>query len=169
MRPAVHAYIGIGANLGDPVAQVLQACARLARDVPRTRLVARSSLYRNPPMGPQDQPDYVNAVARLDTQLAPRALLDALQGIEVASGRRRGGARWGPRLLDLDILMYGDEVIDQPGVRVPHPGIVERDFVLFPLQELAPQLVIPGLGSVAALCRRMPRTGLVAIAEEARA
>lgn len=169
MRPAVHAYIGIGANLGDPVAQVLQACARLAQDVPHTRLVARSSLYRNPPMGPQDQPEYVNAVARLDTQLEPRALLDALQGIEAACGRRRDGARWGPRLLDLDILLFGDLVIDQPGLRVPHTGIAQRDFVLFPLLELDPQLVIPGLGSVAALCRRMPSTGLVAIAEEARA
>ncbi len=169
MRPTNHAYIGIGANLGDPVAQVLQACARFAQDVPNTRLVARSSLYRNPPMGPQDQPEYVNAVARLDTQLEPRALLDALQGIEAACGRRRDGTRWGPRMLDLDILVFGNEMIDQPGLRVPHPGIAQRDFVLFPLLELDPQLVIPGLGSVAALCRRMPDTGLVAIAEEARA
>jgi 2-amino-4-hydroxy-6-hydroxymethyldihydropteridine diphosphokinase len=168
MRPAVDAFIGIGANLGDPVAQVLHACTRLARDVPRTRLIARSSLYRNPPMGPQDQPDYVNAVARLDTELTPRALLDELQRIEAACGRQRDGSRWGPRLLDLDILLFGDLVIDQPGLRVPHPGIVERDFVLFPLQELDPDLIIPGLGSVAALCRSMPSTGLVAIAEEAR-
>lgn len=169
MRPVVHAYIGIGANLGDPVAQVLRACARLAQDVPGTRLIARSRLYRNPPMGPQGQPDYVNAVARVDTQLAPRALLQELQRIEAACGRARDGTRWGPRLLDLDLLLFGDEAVDEPGLRVPHPGIAERDFVLFPLQEIAPQLVIPGHGPVAALCRRMPGNGLVAIPEEARA
>jgi 2-amino-4-hydroxy-6-hydroxymethyldihydropteridine diphosphokinase len=169
MKPAVHAYIGIGANLGDPVAQVLLACARLAQDVPGTRLIARSRLYRNPPMGPQDQPDYVNAVARIDTQLAPRALLKELQRIEADCGRQRDGTRWGPRLLDLDLLLFGDESVDEPGLRVPHPGIAERDFVLFPLQEIAPRLVIPGHGPVAALCRRMAGNALVAIPEEARA
>ena len=169
MTPAVHAYIGIGANLGDPVAQVLRACARLAQDVPGTRLIARSSLYRNPPMGPQDQPDYVNTVARIDTQLAPRALLRELQRIEADCGRQRDGTRWGPRLLDLDLLLFGDESVDEPGLRVPHPGIAQRDFVLFPLQEIAPRLVIPGHGPVAALCRRMAGNGLVAIPEEARA
>jgi 2-amino-4-hydroxy-6-hydroxymethyldihydropteridine diphosphokinase len=169
MKPAVHAYIGIGANLGDPVAQVLRACARLAQDVPDTRLIARSRLYRNPPMGPQDQPDYVNAVARVDTHLAPRTLLTELQRIEAACGRWRDGTRWGPRLLDLDLLLFGDETVDEPGLRVPHPGIAERDFVLFPLLEIAPPLVIPGHGSVATLCRRMAGDGLVAIPEEARA
>jgi 2-amino-4-hydroxy-6-hydroxymethyldihydropteridine diphosphokinase len=169
MKPAVHAYIGIGANLGDPVAQVLLACTRLAQDVPGTRLIARSRLYRNPPMGPPDQPDYVNAVARIDTQLAPRALLKELQQIEADCGRQRDGTRWGPRLLDLDLLLFGDESVDEPGLRVPHPGIAERDFVLFPLHEIAPRLVIPGHGPVAALCRRMAGNRLVAIPEEARA
>jgi 2-amino-4-hydroxy-6-hydroxymethyldihydropteridine diphosphokinase len=167
--PPLQAFVGIGANLGDPVAQVLGACARLAQDVPGTRMVARSRLYRNPPMGPQDQPDYVNAVARLHTQLEPDALLAELQRIEQALGRRRDGTRWGPRLLDLDLLLYGVEVIDRPGLHVPHPGIAERDFVLFPLQELAPELEIPGHGAVSALCRRLSGSGLVAIPEEARA
>ena len=169
MTSPVLAFIGIGANLGDPVAQVLDAFARLGRDVPHSRLTGRSRLYRNPPMGPQDQPDYVNAVARLETRLQPRALLDRLQAIEVACGRRRDGTRWGPRLLDLDLLLFGSEVIDEPGLRVPHPGIAERDFVLFPLLELAPGLIVPGHGPVAALCRRMPGTGLQVVGEEARA
>ncbi len=169
MSQPVPAFIGIGANLGDPVAQVLDAFVRLDRDMPDTRLTGRSRLFRNPPMGPQDQPDYVNAVARLETRLEPRALLTRLQAIEVACGRRRDGSRWGPRLLDLDLLLFGGEVIDEPGLRVPHPGIAERDFVLFPLLELAPGLIIPGRGTVAALCRSMSCTDLQAIAEEARA
>jgi len=169
LNPPVPAFIGIGANLGDPVAQVFDAVSRLGRDLPGTRLCGRSRLYRNPPMGPKDQPDYVNAVARLETRLEPRALLHGLQGIEVACGRRRDGTRWGPRRLDLDLLLFGGEVIDEPGLRVPHPGIAERDFVLFPLLELAPGLVIPGHGTLAALCRGMPGTALQAIAEEARA
>jgi len=169
MSQPVPAFIGIGANLGDPVAQVLDAFVRLDRDMPDTRLTGRSRLFRNPPMGPQDQPDYVNAVARLETRLEPRALLTRLQAIEVACGRQRDGSRWGPRLLDLDLLLFGGEVIDEPGLRVPHPGIAERDFVLFPLLELAPGLIIPGRGAVAALCRSMSCTDLQAIAEEARA
>lgn len=168
-RPAEHAFIGIGANLGDPVAQILQACVRLERDLPETRLVARSRLYRNPPMGPQDQPDYVNAVAWLRTRLEPGDLLAELQSIERALGRHRDGTRWGPRRLDLDILLYGERVIDRPGLQVPHPGITERDFVLLPLRELAPDLEIPGRGPVASLCRELPCQRLVAVSEEASA
>jgi 2-amino-4-hydroxy-6-hydroxymethyldihydropteridine diphosphokinase len=170
MNPAgITAFIGIGANLGDPAAQVREACARLARDLPDSRLVARSSLYRNAPMGPQDQPDYVNAVARVLTRLDPGALLAELQRIETAMGRRRDGTRWGPRLLDLDILLYGTMRINEPGLHIPHPGIAERDFVLFPLRELAPDLEIPDRGTVAQLCRTVSAAGLVAIPEEARA
>ncbi|MBS0003011.1 MAG: 2-amino-4-hydroxy-6-hydroxymethyldihydropteridine diphosphokinase [Thioalkalivibrio sp.] len=169
MNAPVSAFIGIGANLGEPVAQVFDALARLGRDLPETRLSGRSRLYRNPPMGPRDQPDYVNAVARLETRLEPCALLHRLQAIEVACGRRRDATRWGPRLLDLDLLLFGEEVIDEPGLRVPHPGIAERDFVLLPLLELAPGLMIPGHGPVAALCRGISGTGLQAVAEEARA
>ncbi|AGA34453.1 2-amino-4-hydroxy-6- hydroxymethyldihydropteridine pyrophosphokinase [Thioalkalivibrio nitratireducens DSM 14787] len=162
MKTAVDTYIGIGANLGDPTAQVSRACARLSEDIPGSRLVACSRLYRNPPMGPQDQPDYVNAVARIRTALGPGELLRELQRIELAFGRRRDGRRWGPRLLDLDILLYGSRVVDEPGLRVPHPGIAERDFVLFPLQELAPDLQIPGHGALSGLCSRMA-SGLVPI------
>ncbi len=159
------AFVGIGANLGDPVAQIHEAFERLAGDVPHTRLVARSRLFRNPPMGPQDQPDYVNAVARLETRLEPEALLVALQDIEHACGRTRDGTRWGPRLLDLDLLLFGDRSIRQPGLHVPHAGIAERDFVVLPLQELAPALRIPGHGPVARLARRFDGAGLVAIDE----
>lgn len=170
MNPTgVTAFIGIGANLGDPAAQVFEACARLARDLPDTRLVTRSRLYRNPPMGPQDQPDYVNAVACIETRLVPGDLLTELQRIETVMGRRRDGTRWGARLLDLDILLYGTERINEPGLRIPHPGIAERDFVLFPLRELAPDLEIPGRGSVSRLCRTVSAAGLVAIPEEAHA
>ncbi|MGM0553925.1 MAG: 2-amino-4-hydroxy-6-hydroxymethyldihydropteridine diphosphokinase [Pseudomonadota bacterium] len=158
-------FVGIGANLGDPVAQICEAFERLAADVPHTRLIARSRLYRNPPMGPQDQPDYVNAVASLETRLEPEVLLAALQDIEHACGRIRDGRRWGPRLLDLDILLFGDRCIRQPGLQVPHVGIAERDFVVLPLQELAPTLEIPGHGPVARLARRFDGAGLVAIAE----
>ncbi len=166
MNPLVHAYIGIGANLGDPVTQVLNACTRLAGDIPSTSLVSRSRLYRNPPMGPQDQPDYVNAVACVGTRLSPRELLVELQRIEEAFGRSRDGTRWGPRLLDLDILLYGDTVIDEPGLHVPHPGTAERSFVLVPLQEVAPGLVIPGHGNVRDLCRRLEGVDLVVVSEE---
>lgn len=166
MNTTVRAHIGIGANLGDPVAQILKACVRLGGDIPNTSLVGRSRLYRNPPMGPQDQPDYVNAVACVDTRLSARDLLVELQRLEADFGRSRDGTRWGPRLLDLDILLYGDAVIDEPGLHVPHPGIAERAFVLIPLQELAPETIVPGLGSVRDLCRRLEGADLVAVSEE---
>lgn len=166
MSNGVDAYIGIGANLGDPVAQILTACARLAVDIPGTSLVERSRLYRNPPMGPQDQPDYVNAVVRVDTRLSARELLGELQRIEADCGRRRDGTRWGPRLLDLDILLYGDALIDEPGLHVPHPGIAERSFVLVPLQEIAPVLIVPGRGGVHDLCQRLECADLMVVPEE---
>jgi len=165
MAAPVPVFIGIGANLGDPVAQVLEACARLAGAVPQTHWIGRSHLYRNPPMGPPDQPDYVNAVAQLQTHLEPQALLEALQRIEQACGRQRDGAKWGPRLLDLDILLFGDRRIDRPGLQVPHPGIAQRDFVLLPLQELAPDLEIPGHGALADLCQRLNGGGLLMVPE----
>lgn len=151
-RPAlVRAYIGLGANLDDPVAQIRRAVTALAT-LPDTAVAARSSLYRSPPMGPRDQPDYVNAVAAIDTALAAEALLDALQHIERAHGRVRAGPRWGPRPLDLDILLYGERVIRGPRLTIPHPGLAERAFVLVPLAEIAPRLEVPGLGPVATLC-----------------
>ena len=144
----IPACIGIGSNLDDPVAQVRRALVNLdtTDDV---RLMASSGLYRNPPMGPIGQPDYINAVAIVLTRMAPRDLLSALQGIERAQGRvGESAARWGPRALDLDILTYGYREIDDPGLMIPHPGISERNFVLFPMLEIAPELHIPGQGCV---------------------
>jgi len=141
----VRAWVGIGSNLDGPEAQVRTALEALAQ-LPRTGLAACSSLYRSTPMGPQDQPDFVNAVAALDTGLEPALLLAELQAVEQAQGRRRSASRWGPRTLDLDLLLYGDRVIELPGLRVPHPGMCRRDFVMIPLVELDPDLVIPGCG-----------------------
>jgi len=143
-RPA---YIGIGSNLYGPVEQVETAFGLLEK-LPKSRLVARSLLYRSAPFGGVEQPDFVNAVAALETQLDARSLLEQLQHIEQSRGRERGGQRWGPRVIDLDLLVYDDVVIDEPDLTVPHPGIAERNFVLLPLREIAPELEIPGLGRV---------------------
>ncbi len=157
------AYIGLGGNLGDPAAHLQRALDQLAR-LPGSRLAACSSCYRSRPLQapgvPEDQPDYLNAVACLETELAPLTLLDALQTIEADHGRLRDGRRWAPRPLDLDLLLYADQRIHHPRLTVPHPGIAERDFVLHPLAELAPELEIPGLGPVQALLRRCPSRGL---------
>lgn len=155
------AYVGLGSNLDDPPSQLRRACEALAR-LPKTRLVAVSSFYRNPPMGMSGQPDFVNGAAGLVTRLPPRELLTALKGIERAHGRNRASAgRWGPRQLDLDLLIYGDARIDEEGLTLPHPGITQRNFVLFPLLEIAPGLTIPGCGQVKDLAARLDRTGLV--------
>jgi 2-amino-4-hydroxy-6-hydroxymethyldihydropteridine diphosphokinase len=146
----VPAYVGIGSNLQMPARQVDEACDLLA-EIPGSRLVRRSSLYRSAPFGGIEQPDFVNAVAALMTTLEPADFLAELQEIEKRQGRERDGARWGPRVLDLDLLVFGSESIDRPGMTVPHPGIAERNFVLLPLGEIAPDLVIPGLGRVADL------------------
>jgi len=144
------AYVGLGSNLDDPAARVRQAFTQLA-DISETRLVARSHLYRSAPLGPPDQPHYVNAVAGLLTQRAPGTLLAALQAIERQHGRDRSGPKWGPRTLDLDLLLYGEQHIGTPTLVVPHPRAHERAFVLAPLDEIAPGLVIPGRGAVADL------------------
>jgi 2-amino-4-hydroxy-6-hydroxymethyldihydropteridine diphosphokinase len=156
------AYIGLGSNLDDPVAQILRALDSL-HALPMTRVVSRSRLYRNPPLGPPDQPDYVNAVAAVSTGLDAADLLSAVQSIEREQGRTRDGVRWGPRTLDLDILVYADAQIDQDGLRVPHAGIAERPFVLVPLAEIAPELHVPGLGPIAALLSAIDCSGLVAV------
>jgi 2-amino-4-hydroxy-6-hydroxymethyldihydropteridine diphosphokinase len=143
-----RACIGLGSNLEDPIRQVRSALAELA-GLPRSQLLLQSSLYRSPPMGPAGQPDYVNAAALIETALEPLELLDALQAIEAAHGRLRG-LRWGPRTLDLDLLVYADLRLQHPRLVLPHPGIGQRAFVLVPLAEIAPDLVIPGTGSVAA-------------------
>jgi 2-amino-4-hydroxy-6-hydroxymethyldihydropteridine diphosphokinase len=142
------AYIGIGSNLDEPQAQVENAVAELAT-LPRTRLSARSSLYRSAPLGYAAQGDFVNAVAVIDTALGAQELLAELQAIEARHGRRRSFAN-APRTLDLDLLLFGDARIDEPQLVVPHPRMHERAFVLRPLVEVAPQAMIPGRGSAAA-------------------
>ena len=147
---AVRTFIGIGSNLDDPLAQVRRALTELA-ELPGCSGLSASPLYRSRPMGPQDQPDYINAVARLVTTLAPLRLLDVLQGIEQAHGRVRGPERWGPRTLDLDLLLYGNSFIEHPRLRVPHPGLTQRAFVLIPLADIQPDLLLGDGRSVAAL------------------
>ncbi len=154
----VLAYIGIGSNLQEPVAQVKQAIEAL-KQLPESQLLTASSLYGSKPMGPQDQPDYVNAVALMSTALPPLTLLQALQEIEHQQGRVRL-RRWGERTLDLDLLLYGEQQINIPELIVPHIGIAERNFVLYPLQEISPNLVIPQLGSLDNLLANCPRDGL---------
>lgn len=151
-RPA---YIGIGSNLSDPRVQVLGALDRIA-EIDGVRLIRRSRLYGSPPLGPADQPDYVNAVAGILTVLAPRALLAELHALERAAGRPEKRERWGARILDLDLLVYGRERASDSALTLPHPGIVERSFVLYPLAEVAPDLDIPGVGRVADLKQRVP-------------
>jgi len=155
----VRAYIGLGSNLDDPEGQLHRAVKAL-REIPNSRLTAVSPFYRSRPMGPAEQPDYVNAVAMLDTRLEPLALLDALQAIEQQQGRVRTGERWGPRTLDLDLLLYGTEVIEMPRLSVPHPGLKERNFVLQPLADLAPELILPDGSSIAALLAQCSAKGL---------
>ena len=147
------AHIGIGSNQDDPVRHVCDAIDELAA-LPSTRLAARSSLYRSAPIGGPEQSDFVNAVARLETGLAPDALLQSLHAIEQRHGRVRG-ERDGPRTLDLDLLLYADETVLAPGLQVPHPRMHERAFVLLPLEEVSPGLIVPGHGPVVALLRSL--------------
>ncbi len=137
----VIAYIGLSSNLSDPFQQVLRAFDELA-ELPKTQLVAKSKLYLNPPMGPQDQPDYINAVVQLSTKLHPEELMDELQNIEQCHHRERI-IYWGPRTLDLDMLLYGHEEISSERLKVPHPGLKQRIFVVQPLLEIAPELILP--------------------------
>ncbi len=149
-----RAYVGLGSNLGDPADHVRTALHELA-GLPATTRVGHSRLYRSPPMGPAGQPDYVNAVAMLDTALEPLDLLLGLQALEARHGRARGAVRWGPRTLDLDLLIFGERRSADPGLTLPHPGIADRPFVLWPLLEVAPDLQVPGLGAVRDLVRGM--------------
>ena len=155
----VRCYIGLGANLTTPMAQLQQAVVAL-RQLPDSQLVAVSSFYGSKPMGPQDQPDYGNAVAAIDTRLPPEQLLDALQQIEQQQGRVRKAERWGPRTLDLDILLYGDQVIATERLTVPHYGLREREFVLYPLYEIAPTLSLPDGTVLSSLLAQVPVNGL---------
>lgn len=154
-----QAVIGLGSNLKRPLEQVQQAVSELSA-IPLTRMLQVSSFYRSAPMGPADQPDYINAVVELETGLEAHALLEALQSIEQQHGRIREGERWGPRTLDLDILLYGDAVIADDRLQIPHPGMVGRNFVLYPLAEILPETVVPGLGSLDTLLESCPDVGL---------
>ncbi|HEV7776219.1 MAG TPA: 2-amino-4-hydroxy-6-hydroxymethyldihydropteridine diphosphokinase [Luteibacter sp.] len=158
----VRAYIALGSNLGDSKRLVRDAMAALGQ-LPGTRLVASSGLYLTKPWGVTEQPSFVNAVAGVTTTLAPRALLEALLDTERVFGRVRDGERWGPRTLDLDLLLHGDRVLDEDGLSLPHPRLAERAFVLLPLAEIAPTLDIPGLGLVADLLARVDAGGCIAV------
>lgn len=155
---AVSAYIGVGSNLGDSQRLVGEALQGLA-GLPQTTLAGHSSLYRTDPVGVTDQPPFINAVAHLETGLAARSLLKALLALEARAGRVREQP-WGPRTLDLDLLVFGNQELWFPELVVPHPELHRRAFVLYPLAEIAPNLEIPGLGPVTALCRQIPAEGI---------
>ncbi|WP_215396570.1 2-amino-4-hydroxy-6-hydroxymethyldihydropteridine diphosphokinase [Rheinheimera oceanensis] len=155
----LRCYIGLGANLDEPVAQLQQAVQAL-KQLAGSKLVAVSGFYGSKPMGPQDQPDYVNAVAAIDTTLTAEQLLDALQQIEQQQGRKRKAERWGPRTLDLDILLYGNQVIATERLTVPHYGLRVREFVLYPLYEIAPQLNLPDGTVLSSLLAQVSQNGL---------
>jgi 2-amino-4-hydroxy-6-hydroxymethyldihydropteridine diphosphokinase len=159
------AYIGLGSNLANPVSQ-LQAARDAMAALPEVHAIACSRFYRSAPMGPSDQPDYVNAVMAIETDRPPLDLLHDLQAIETAQGRVRSGDRWGPRTLDLDLLLYGDQMIASAELTVPHPGLSQREFVLYPLREVAPpDLRVPGAGPLADLVARCPLRGLTVIGQ----
>lgn len=156
---SIRAYIGLGSNLADPVKQVRSALGDLSA-IPGTRCVMHSSLYLSAPLGPANQPDYINAVAAVDTTLPAHDLLSALQDIEKRHGRTRTGEKWGPRILDLDLLLYGMERFHDDDLIIPHPGLCERNFVLYPLYEIAPRLTLPGLGRLGDYIARSSKQGL---------
>ncbi|WP_444929828.1 2-amino-4-hydroxy-6-hydroxymethyldihydropteridine diphosphokinase [Microbulbifer sp. SSSA002] len=151
-------YIGLGSNLAEPGKQLRSALSAMEQ-IPSTELLGCSSFYRSAPIGPGEQPDYINAVAALKTALAPLALLEQLQSIEQSHGRERS-IRWGARTLDLDILLFGQTQIDEPRLQVPHPRMAERNFVLLPLAELAPEVTLPGADTLPALLQRCPENRL---------
>jgi 2-amino-4-hydroxy-6-hydroxymethyldihydropteridine diphosphokinase len=153
------AYVGIGSNLDEPAGQVRRALTAMA-EVPQTRLVRQSSLFGSTPLGPAAQPDFVNAVAGLLTRLEAHAFFSALRALESALGREPPRMRWGPRRIDLDLLVFGEQRLDGPELTLPHPGIVQRNFVLYPLFEVAPGLSVPGCGQVAELAARADPTGI---------
>jgi len=154
-----NVYIGLGSNLENPEHQIKNAIKAI-KAIESTVMLSISSLYYSRPMGPQDQPDYMNAVAELSTSLAPIALLDALQKIENDAGRIRKDNQWGPRILDLDILLFDNKIINTERLIVPHYGLTKREFVLLPLHEIAPNLRLPSGESVEKLSESIPSNGL---------
>ncbi|WP_321283227.1 2-amino-4-hydroxy-6-hydroxymethyldihydropteridine diphosphokinase [uncultured Vibrio sp.] len=155
----ITAYIAVGSNLADPVSQAKQAIEAL-KTLPESTFVKASQLYSSTPMGPQNQPDYINAVVAIETNLTPLQLLDCTQAIEQEQGRVRKDERWGPRTLDLDIVLYGNEVINSERLTIPHYGMKEREFVLYPLAEIAPSLQLPDGTEVSSLLNQVDRNGL---------
>jgi 2-amino-4-hydroxy-6-hydroxymethyldihydropteridine diphosphokinase len=165
IEPPTRAFVGIGGNVGDVETTLAEALWSLD-SIPQTSIRAQSRLYRTPPWGNTDQPPFINGVVELQTRLTPRVLLDHLLEIEVRFGRDRAeGEKWGPRELDLDLLVYGDEQLDEPGMHVPHPHLHERAFVLVPLAEIAPSLEIDGVGRVSDLVAAVDTAGIEPIEE----
>ncbi len=155
----IVAYIGLGSNLSEPVKQIESAILAIGK-VPHSQIIQISSLYLSKPMGPQDQSDYINAVLALETSLPAIELLDVLQGIENKAGRVRKENRWGARILDLDIILYGNEVIQTDRLTIPHYGLCEREFVLLPLTEIASELNLPNGESVKLLSQNIANNGI---------
>lgn len=153
----IDAYVSLGSNLQNPQVQVQQAIAAIAA-LPETTLIAASSLYSSKPLGPDNQPDFVNAVAKVATALSPEKLLQCLHTIEDQQGRVRGDERWGPRTIDCDILLYGDEVINTVSLTVPHYDLAQREFVLIPLLEIAADLRLPSGESIDDVLAQCPRS-----------
>jgi len=154
------AYVALGSNLDGPATQIERAFTALS-ELSACKLIARSRLYRTQPLGPQDQPEFVNAAAGLLTTLTPRELLVALKDLERVLGRDVPVVRWGPRRIDLDLLMHADAQISESDLVVPHRGLPERNFVLYPLSDIAPDLRVPGHGRVSQLAARVGAAGLV--------
>jgi 2-amino-4-hydroxy-6-hydroxymethyldihydropteridine diphosphokinase len=161
------AYIGVGSNLDGPATQVRRALTALG-ELALTRVERISSLYGSEPFGPAAQPPYVNAVAGVLTQLEVRPFFDALRALEAKLGRAPPRERWGPRLIDLDLLLFGQQRLDSPELTLPHPGIVQRNFVLYPLREVAPELTVPGSGRVTVLAARVQTAGIWRLEDETR-
>jgi len=162
--PRTPCYIALGSNLAHPLDQVERAVEALAQ-LPQTELIARSPWYRSRAIGPGNQPDYINGVALLHTALGPEALFEQLQAIEADHGRERR-VRWAARTLDLDILLYDKEIIATDRLQIPHPRLSERNFVIYPLADIDPDLVLPDGTSVASLLARCPPDGLVKLEAE---
>lgn len=157
-------YIALGSNLNNPIEQVQKALTALHK-ITKTQLLRHSHLYHSKPLGPQDQPDFINAVALLETQLTPMELLNALLEIERQQGRIRTHERWGPRILDLDIILYGDEILNTPELHLPHPGLPIRNFWVYPLLEIAPDLILPDGTQLKTLVQQCSSEGLEKITE----
>lgn len=155
----ITSYIGLGANLNNPVVQLVKAINAL-KSLPQSQFVAASPMYCSKPLGPADQPDYMNSVVKIETALSPEELLDALQKIELEQGRERKDERWGPRVIDLDILLYGNQTIHTDRLTIPHYHMGEREFVLYPLFDIDSDVTMPDGTAIRDLLANCPRNGL---------